>query len=52
MVEEKVDVVVLVADVEAMLSADEGEALAQFEQELLQMTDELDLEFTLMEGLG
>jgi len=31
-----------------MLSADEGEALAQFEQELLQMTDELGLEFAFM----
>ena len=52
MVEEQVDVVVLVADIEAMLPADEGEALSELDQEFLQMTDERGLEFALMEWLG
>ncbi len=52
MVEEQVDVVVLVADIEAMLPADEGEALAELDQEFLQMSDELGLEFALLEWLG
>lgn len=51
-VEQQVDVEILVADVEAVLPADEGEALAELEQELLQMTDELGFEFAFLEWLG
>ena len=52
MVEKQVDVEILVADVEAILPADEGEALSEFEQELLQMTDEFGFEFAFLEWLG
>ena len=51
-VEEQVYVEILVADVEAVLPADEGEALAEFEQELLQMADEFGFELAFLEWLG
>jgi hypothetical protein len=45
MIEKQVDVVILVSDVEAILPANEGESLPEFEQELLQMADERGFEF-------
>jgi len=45
MVEKKVDVEMLIADIEAILTTDEGEALPQFEQELPQMPYKARLKF-------
>ena len=52
MVEEQIDVEVLVADIEAILPADEREALAEFEQEFFQVAHQLRFEFALLERFG
>ena len=51
MIKEQIDIEILVADVEPVLPPDEGESLAQFEQEFLQMTDKRGFEFAFMEWL-
>ena len=50
-VEQQVDVEVLLADVEVILPPDEGEALAEFQQELLQVGQQAGFQFALVEGL-
>ena len=52
MVEKEVEVKLAVADFEAVLAADEGEAATEFEQEFLDVGDEAGLQFALLEGLG
>ncbi len=51
MIEEQVEVEIIVADIEAVLPADEGEALAEFEQEFLEVGEQAGFQFALMEGL-
>ena len=51
MVEEQVDVEVVVADFEAELPADEGEPLAQFEQEAFELMEKIRLQLPLVERL-
>ena len=51
MVEEQVEVEVLVADGQRVLPADEGEAAAEFEQELFHVSEQAGFEFALVEGL-
>src|SRR5262249_27110594 len=48
-VEEQVDVEVLITDFDAVLPADEGEPLTEFEQEALEVTKEPGLQFPLVE---
>ncbi len=48
-IEEQVDVEILLADVEVVLSSDKGEALAQLQQKFFQMGDEAGFQLALME---
>ena len=50
-VEQEVDVEVAVADFQVKLPADEGEALAEFQQEALKLVKEIRLQFPLVERL-
>jgi hypothetical protein len=51
-IEEQVDIEVFVADIEPVLPPDEGESLAEFEQEFLRVADEFSLELAFLERLG
>ena len=50
-IEEQVDVKILPADLEMMLAGDEGETLAEFEQEVLDPGDQGALDVALVRGL-
>ena len=51
MVEQQIDVEVAVADVQVDLAADEGEALAEFQQEAFELMQEFGFQLPLVEGL-
>ena len=50
-VEEQVDVEILAADLEMMLAGDEGEVLAELEQQILDSGDQGALDVALVRGL-
>ena len=51
MVEQKIDVKIRAIDLDRVLSPDEGEPLAQFEQKSLQVVDQTRFEFAFVERL-
>jgi hypothetical protein len=51
-IEQQVDVEILAADLDMMLAGDEGEALAEFEQHVLDPGDQGAFDVALMRGAG